>query len=781
MAPAAMRRYLLQEASLLLLISYLLLFASTHNGLVNPTLLGITAGMLTLGVLALLWNSRPLPVSIERPLLVFGAVLFLSSLTSIDPRRSLAEFWLLGIACLLWMLTARLVQRGWPAELIVKALLIVGAILMAFAWLEPLRWYAQSVRATGSWLPQVSFRLSLPNFFGVILNLMLMMAVSRLLAARRSASRIFLALWILLGLGLLYLTSSRGGWLGTAAGLASLGALALPGFGKSRASLWEWLRHRRALLPVVVAFGLGGAAALLWLLYRQAMHPTHGSLLGSRAEFWGPAWNAFIQSPILGKGPYTFVSFYLSANSVPPKQLFVYAHSIYLDLLSGSGILGLAAFLWLTAAIFRKLLAEVRKGGEGRVVALGALAAWVAFLVHGLADSVHHTIPTSAWTLAILLGAATPEQTAPPRRRLSGALAVGLVVVTLSWVNYWLALPLVRGVAAANRGEWARAAAHLKEAARRDPQLAVAYQQWGLAESVLASQGEAEALDAALKAFERTAVLDPHWALNHANLGALYRQKGDLLAARQAFQRATALAPDCALYHLNLGEVEETLGNAAAAQRAYAAALRLRRDWRGAYFWRETALRQELVSTLPESAVEQPPKSLQELKAQLNSNRSRAWAYLQLAQAYLEAGRYPNAGRVLQQAGLAYFSKDEERLEWTWLMAQQAAAMGDFTRATALGQQVLDDYRQQGIYGPGSYSKLMYAPLMFRRVEMALELTPQMTVIALPDRWGERLLELGNWYAALGDAGRAQALQKELLTAIPDFYEVQRLRVQNQS
>ncbi|NMC80602.1 MAG: O-antigen ligase family protein, partial [Chloroflexi bacterium] len=207
----------------------------------------------------------------------------------------------------------------------------------------------------------------------MILNLMLMMAAARLLATRQMASRVFLSLWILSALGLLYLTSSRGGWLGTAAGLACLGMLAFRNFRSRWFSLWEWLRHRRALLSLLAVIALAGAAAVAYLLYRQAMQPTHGSLFGSRAEFWGPAWNAFLQSPLLGKGPYTFISLYLQANSVPPKLLFVYAHNIYLDVLSGSGILGLAAFLWLVVAITRALWGAIRTGGEAGVVAMGAL------------------------------------------------------------------------------------------------------------------------------------------------------------------------------------------------------------------------------------------------------------------------------------------------------------------------------------------------------------------------------------------------------------------------
>ncbi len=368
----------------------------------------------------------------------------------------------------------------------------------------------------------------------------------------------------------------------------------------------------------------------------------------------GPAWNAFLQSPLLGKGPYTFISLYLQANSYPSRSCCSFMPTISTWTCSAaSGILGLVAFLWLVVAITRALWGAIRTGGEAGVVAMGALAAWAAFLVHGLADSVHHTIPTSAWTLAIILGASvTARPLGVSGRRVNGTLVLGLGVAALSWANLWLALPLYRGVAEANSGEWSQAAAQLAEAARRDPKLAIAHQQSGLAEAVLASQGEAPALDVALGAFEQTVALDPYWALNHANLGALYRQRRACRRRRQAFQQAVALAPDAALYYLNLGEVEEALGNTIAAQQAYTTA-------RGCSpIGRRLISEGNSVAPGPGTEIGRNGKPIprhpwQSWKRSLQSDRSRARAYLQLGRAYLEAGRVQGGpGAAARRVGL---------------------------------------------------------------------------------------------------------------------------------
>jgi hypothetical protein len=86
-----------------------------------------------------------------------------------------------------------------------------------------------------------------------------------------------------------------------------------------------------------------------------------------------------------------------------------------------------------------------------------------------------------------------------------------------------------------------------------------------------------------------------------------------------------------------------------------------------------------------------------------------------------------------------------------------------------LGQQALESYRMQGIGGLNTFGQQYYAPLMFRRPAMAVDLVPQLATITLPDRWGQRMLQLGQWYAALGEQDKAEATYRELQKEIPDF------------
>lgn len=74
-----------------------------------------------------------------------------------------------------------------------------------------------------------------------------------------------------------------------------------------------------------------------------------------------------------------------------------------------------------------------------------------------------------------------------------------------------------------------------------------------------------------------------------------------------------------------------------------------------------------------------------------------------------------------------------------------------------------------GLYGPGSLGLLFYAPLMFRRPAIALELTPQLARIELPDAWGQCLAMLIDWAERGGNKALAKQMRAELNLLIPDF------------
>jgi hypothetical protein len=282
--------YLLAEMALIVLFTYLVFFATPHSGLYTPLTLAITTALFTLFTLFYLFKAAPADPRLAYPVLAAVAILILTSLTSIDPRRSLAETWLIAMPFFLGFVLLEFGRRGLPGELVVKSLLVPGGLIMAMSWAQALFWYRSWLADfPGEWIPSISYRLPAPNFLAVMFNLLLMLALARLLASASRLSRLILALYCLSALGLLFLTSSRGGWIGTAAGLFCL-ALLLLRFQRTRLlPLWDHLRasplllrfqRTRLLLAPALLLALAVFFAVGYLLYRQAVHPTHVSRPG---------------------------------------------------------------------------------------------------------------------------------------------------------------------------------------------------------------------------------------------------------------------------------------------------------------------------------------------------------------------------------------------------------------------------------------------------------------------------------------------------------------------
>jgi O-antigen ligase len=191
-------------------------------------------------------------------------------------------------------------------------------------------------------------------------------------------------------------------------GMLALGfvlALAIYHFVKS----WR----RRALLLCGLAVVAGG-------LYvgRRALNPAHfavsvNSLLpdvmGRLLQFEA-AWTTFIRHPILGVGFGNFgaVSSALMPQAVWNMSVSQIASNLCLNLLAETGIIGLAAFLYLIFVAARKAWSQmkIRSWELGPVFAFGAFGAVSTVLVHGLVDYLFFYCPqygTLLWLLLALM------------------------------------------------------------------------------------------------------------------------------------------------------------------------------------------------------------------------------------------------------------------------------------------------------------------------------------------------------------------------------------------
>lgn len=120
----------------------------------------------------------------------------------------------------------------------------------------------------------------------------------------------------------------------------------------------------------------------------------------TRFELWGAALRMAADYPILGVGPDNFRWQYGAYAGLDEWNTDIHANNLYLEWLADSGILGLAAFVWVSGALIVSAVRGVWRSGD--VLALGLLASLTAWFVHGVFDSFIEFTPTyiAFWLIA---------------------------------------------------------------------------------------------------------------------------------------------------------------------------------------------------------------------------------------------------------------------------------------------------------------------------------------------------------------------------------------------
>jgi O-antigen ligase len=109
-----------------------------------------------------------------------------------------------------------------------------------------------------------------------------------------------------------------------------------------------------------------------------------------RVQIWHTSVELIRQHPVLGVGPNAFEAPYRQAVPKlfwPPLEwLVAQPHSLYFALLTETGVVGFAAFVWLLAVWWRTAVRPLRSLSE-RPWALAALLAVISILIHGFVDT----------------------------------------------------------------------------------------------------------------------------------------------------------------------------------------------------------------------------------------------------------------------------------------------------------------------------------------------------------------------------------------------------------
>jgi len=549
---------LLLRLLLIFVLSYLSLLGATFNGV----LVLVDLQALTLGLFAIVfvlwrvirwrnvwqWYRNPFDA-----VLVFWLVAFAISILANGAtwRRSIEGLWYVGLyIALCYLLMDTFGNRALQRTQLINAFLITGAIVMFFALLQLLMFLGDGLAN----LPRPVSLIGNANAFGSYLMLLLPFAIMQAVQSR-GIGRIGMGVYAVTALLLLLLSSSRGAWAGTGVAMMMLVTLGLANHQLlSIAALrtwWQKQSKRVRLGSGSLAIGSLTVSILFAVLFLQTLSQP-GRSIGLRTFLWRAAILQLTEQPLTGQGFFTYGLHLARFESTPPQQALSHAHNIPLTVAAEMGLPGLIALLGTVGTgvylIYRNWL-ELPQAQKPLLIA--AVAAAVGFAVHHLVDTPA-MMPLIAlagllvWTLATVPHHPQAMQQRWRKAGYSiGSVALWLVLLLAGFWNqglYRTYFSILQD--AIESEEYLAAAQALQPIIDADPRQPAYLWQQGYLYGQAAVNGDIEAAELALGAFERFVELEPTHAPNWANLAALYWQVGDIDSAQEAIEQAVTLAPE---------------------------------------------------------------------------------------------------------------------------------------------------------------------------------------------------------------------------------------------
>jgi tetratricopeptide (TPR) repeat protein len=340
-----------------------------------------------------------------------------------------------------------------------------------------------------------------------------------------------------------------GAWFGllllAGGALVAFGAMRIrPIAGERRAQLGR-------VLGVLAALGAAAVAVALLLNAGRVVDEFQGPEVtndpnrfislssNNRSAWWGEAWDIFRADELEGAGANTFEvarkRYRETASAVSQP------HSVPLQFLAATGLVGFALFLALVAAAGVAAVGAVRRlDGIERNAAAALAVAMALWLVHALVDYDWDFVAVTGPALfaaGVLAAAGRPARRAPGLLPAVGAAALALAAI-VSVATPWLADRELRKVnVALDRGDLEAARDAVERARSLDP-LSL---QPVFADARVAEQRRREV--AALEAYREATRLQPKNPEAWLQLGLYEFDSGDRCAAYRDLNQAYTLDP----------------------------------------------------------------------------------------------------------------------------------------------------------------------------------------------------------------------------------------------
>ncbi len=327
--------------------------------------------LLLLGIAVVATGCSPVPVAAFKGLLKLVSYLGVYALM----RQLLAEapqWWNRIVAALL---------AGQLVSAVLAIRQLYGDTTELARWADPNSVADGTIRVYGP--------LENPNLLAGYLIPILPIALVALLRWRSWPQRLFAGCALLLGVIALFLSYSRGGWLGMLAALGSLALLLVLRQTRQWPPLWR--RLFPALLLVAAVAVLVVAVTQVEPLRIRVLSLVAGredSSNNFRINVWLAAIDMIQARPWLGIGPGNTAFNLIYPLYQQPKFNALSAYSVPLELLVEGGVPYLLAALGLLIASLRAGLAQLKGESTWALPALAALAAIAGLGVQGITDTI---------------------------------------------------------------------------------------------------------------------------------------------------------------------------------------------------------------------------------------------------------------------------------------------------------------------------------------------------------------------------------------------------------
>lgn len=345
-----------------------------HVGPVPTTVLEIALVVAVLTGLYTFWNELPWRNAYTLPVLVLMAAATIDTVVSPD-HRAAAGIWkayFVEPAAAGLVIAAIAAQRD-RARLLLAGLGVAGTVVAL----------VNIAVAGNALLVTHRFNVVTPpvaiydtaNAVALYLEPLVAFALAIVFLSQQRLDRTLATAFAVVAALAIFLSYSRGGWVTLAALVIFTGL---------------FTRWRGWLAAAVVALGAalfaGSHRVRQRVLVEFDLHSKNNTI-GTRVPLWKSALAMLRHHPIFGGGLSGFKQSVQPYRDPAYHENLIYPHNLVLNFWTETGLLGLAAFIWLLVQMVRVAVRGLRLSQPWpRAMAVGLMGVVVAFLLHGMVD-----------------------------------------------------------------------------------------------------------------------------------------------------------------------------------------------------------------------------------------------------------------------------------------------------------------------------------------------------------------------------------------------------------